>query len=72
MNIPAIIEFGNKKKIMKDKETNFKEKLVLFLDLIIGNFNDKNLINLIKPTDASIEIGIIEKYQVLLNQYKNE
>jgi len=55
-----MIEFENTKKTIKDKDINFKDKVRLFFLPIIGNFNDKSLVSFIKPTDARIEIGIIE------------
>jgi len=55
-----MIEFENIKTTKKDKDINFKDKLMLFFLSIIGNFNDKNLVSFIKPMDARIEIGIIE------------
>ena len=55
-----MIEFENIKTTTKDKDINFKDKLIFFFLSIIGNFNDKILASFIKPIDARIEIGIIE------------
>jgi len=60
MTIPAIIEFENKKKTKVEKDINFRDKKIPFFFLRSVNFNDNNLINLIRPIDASIEIGIIQ------------